>query len=246
MIKPTIKESKDLSEDELIQLNAIGRLINTANPENHVQINHVNTTNPVFYLYKKKERILAFQAFSIFKKVTPFEKKEIPIIYINVSYKNPDAGKLVKDYAKKSNLHFIKQQLGSFWFLKKFLLIFITDNPKLLDRVSKKFDEHYPSYKNKTSSEVHAFCKNLITENLKIKGFTLSENLALSLPYHSESCISKHWLSMYKAADEAQNDFFYNEKIIFAHDDHIFLSGKGILFIGCYSFSNLLKSLKIF
>jgi len=125
MIIPIIKESKDLSEDELKELNVLSRLAHTGNPENHIQINHINKTNPVFYLYKNKEKIIAYQAFSLFKKSTPFEKKEIPIIYINASYKNPDTDKLVKNYAKKSNLHFRNQKLGFFWFLKKFLVIFI-------------------------------------------------------------------------------------------------------------------------
>jgi len=129
------------------------------------------------------------------------------------------------------------------WFLKKFLVIFITDNPKLLNRVSKAFYKHYPSYKIKTSRKIQIFCEKFISENLKIKDFTISENLAVCQPYRSQSCINKYWSSMYKASDEAQNEFFYNEKIIFVNEDNIFLSGKGILFIGFYSFNNLLKSL---
>ncbi len=243
MISPIIKESTDLSENELRELNALSRIVNPKNPENHVQINHINKTNPTFYLFKNEEKLLAYQAFTLFKRLTPFEKKEISIIYINASYKNTNSDTLVKDYAKKSNLHFIKQNLGYFWFFKKFLVIFITDNPKLLNRVSKAFYVHAPSYKAKTTRTLQTFCEQFISENLRMEDASVSENLVISQPYHSQCRINNYWDSMYKASDKAQNDFFYREKIILKKENDILLSGKGILFIGFYSFSNLIKTI---
>ena len=241
MIKPTIKESKDLSKEEITELNRLSRIVNKQNPANHIQVNHIEKTQPTFYLFKNEGTTAAFQAFAFFKKLTPFDKREIPIIYINASYKETGINPGIKNYAKHSNFHYIKSQLGKFWFLKKFLVIYLTDNPKLFDRTSKSFYQCYPSYQYPTPPDIRHFCKQFVTENLKIKEANINENLVISEPYHEPSRITQHWSHMYKADDPKQNNFIISEKIIYKKEQDYFLSGKGILFVGCYSFSNYLR-----
>jgi hypothetical protein len=242
MVKPIIKDSSDLSLEELNELNEICRSINSHFPEDHVQENHIKKTNPIFYLFKEEGRILAFHSFSIFKEKTPFYKKEIPVIYINLSFKKQNAAASIKNYAKWSNAHFLKENIGRFWYFKKFALIFLTNNPKLAERSSKVFYESYPSYKGDTSEDVQAFCSNFVFKNLKIVDSKINHNLVLEkrIPYKMD--ISSNWEKLYKASDSEQNNFFLKEEVLSSEKNKLFLTGNLMLFMGHNSFLNLIKN----
>ncbi|MFK7799592.1 MAG: hypothetical protein AB8E82_19220 [Aureispira sp.] len=242
MLQPIIKKSEALSPAEIASLNKIIGGIHSQNPENHIEENHIQKTNPVFYLFKKEDEILAFQAFTIFKKKTPFHRKEIPIINVNISYKNPKADKLIKDYAKFSNFHFIKQQLGPFWFLKTFVVSFVTINPKLIHRISRIFGSHYPDYRISTPKEVHHFAKNFIAKDLKIAANHVNNNLVITEESYEDSPITEQWPFLYESKNPLQNEFFIKEGIIKQANNQYFLTNKAVLFLGVYSFWGLVKS----
>ena len=242
MLHPIIKKSEELSSEELKQLHEINSLIFYQSPENHIEKHHIKKTKPTFYLYKKDDKILAFQAFNLFFKKTPFYHKEIPIIYICISYKNPKADKYIKDYAKKSNLHFIKKQLGIFWFFKPFLVSFITNNPKLLTRISKPFLTHYPNYKTSTPEEIYLFAKDYIKIQLKING-NISRNLITTEEYYGKSPITEQWTLLYESKDQGQNEFFFKEDIVKHRNNQYFVGDKGALFLGFHCFRDSVKSL---
>lgn len=242
MVKPIIKESKDLTVDELRELNEICRAINSQFPENHVQENHIRKTNPIFYLFKVKGKIVAFHAFSIFKEKTPFAKKKIPIVYINLSFKKQNADSHIKNYAKWSNAHFLKNNVSRFWYFKKFILIFLTNNPKLVERSSDVFYKSYPSYTNEPPAKIQSFCSNFTLQNLKLVDSKINNNLVLKHETQYKMDISSKWDELYKSYDFEQNKFFIQEKIITSEDNKYFLTGSLMLFVGHSSFLNLIKN----
>ena len=101
MLTPIIKKSKELSLLEIKELNDICRLVNAQNPIDHIERNHIEKTNPIFYLFKIDSKIVAFQSFNLFYKKTPFSKNKIPIMFVGLSYKDPKTDSLTKNYAKK-------------------------------------------------------------------------------------------------------------------------------------------------
>ncbi|WMX13761.1 MULTISPECIES: hypothetical protein [unclassified Aureispira] len=243
MIYPIIKQSKDLTLDELKELNAICRAINSCFAENHVEENHIKKTNPIFYLFKVNEKIVAFHAFSVFLERTPFSKKKIPIIYINLSFKRQGFDAYIKNYAKWSNAHFLKQQIGRFWFLRKFILIFLTNNPKLAERSSEVFYQSYPSYHQETPNEILHFCSTFVTKNLKLNDTSINHNLVLKKAHPYKMDISSKWETLYKSHDTKQNEFFLQEQIINSEDTKAFLTGNLMLFLGENSCINLIKNI---
>jgi hypothetical protein len=243
MVKPIIKKSEDLSSDEIKELNEICRSINSYFPKDHIQVNHINKTSPIFYLFKVQEKIVAFHAFSIFKEKTPFGTKELPIIYINLSFKKPNADAHIKNYAKWSNAHFLKANIGRFWLFKKFVLIFLTNNPKVAKRSANVFHQSYPVHKTDTPQKIQDFAKQFIHKNLKLTDSNINQNLVLSKENTYKMDIDSKWENLYKSCDSEQNKFFIKNDIIHTEDNKFFLTGNLILFMGCSSFLNLIKNI---
>ena len=242
MVKPIIKKSTDLTSDEITELNEICHSINSCFPENHIQENHIKKTSPVFYLFKVEGKIVAFHAFSIFKEKTPFSTKELPIIYINLSFKRPNADSHIKNYAKWSNAHFLKANIGRLWILKKFVLIFLTNNPKLAKRSANIFYESYPTYKNNTPQQIQDFSKKIIHKNLKLSSSNINQNLVVYKESTYKMDINSKWENLYKSNDYEQDDFFIKNDIIQTEDNKFFLTGNLMLFMGYSSFLNLIRN----
>ncbi len=242
MITPIIKEGKDLTPAELKELNAICRNINSFFPENHVEVNHIEKTNPIFYLFKVKGRIMAFSAYSYFKAKTPFSDKEIPIIYGNLLFKALDADEQVKDYAKWSNNHFLKTHVGSLWYFKEFLLCFLTNNPKLAERSSTLFYQTHPLQQDNVTNEISSFCSDFVANYLKITS-KMEGGVVLKNPKPYKMDISNKWEKLYEASQKESNDFFINNGIIIKENNNYFLTGHLTLFVGHNSLSGLLKNI---
>ncbi len=241
MIAPIIKEGKDLTPAELKELNAICRNINSFFPENHVEVNHIEKTNPIFYLFKVEEKIVAFHVFSLFKAKTPFSSKEIPVIYINLSFKTLDADAHIKNYAKWSNNHFLKAHIGRFWYFKEFLLCFLTNNPKLAERSSTVFYQAHPLYSNQATDEISSFCSDFVANYLKVDA-KMEGGIVLKNPKPYKMDISNKWEKLYEASQKESNDFFINNGIIIKENNNYFLTGNQTLFMGYSSLSGLLKN----
>lgn len=241
MITPIIKEGKDLTLEELKELNAICQNINSFFSENHVEANHIEKTNPVFYLFKVEEKIAAFHAFSLFNLNTPFSTKKIPVIYINLSFKALNADAHIKNYAKWSNNHFLKKHIGRFWYFKEFLLCFLTNNPKLAERSSTVFYQAHPLYSNQVTDELSAFCSDFVDNYLKVDA-KMEAGIVLKNPKPYKMDISTKWKKLYEASQEETNDFFIKNGIIIKEHSNYFLTGNQTLFIGYSSFSGMLKN----
>ena len=245
MVEEILKKGSNLSVDEIKALEEIFLLINPNMPENHLQINHIDKTNPVFHIFKVNDKIAAFQAYSLFKAVTPFRNKALPIIYINLSYKDPSKNAHIKNFAKRSNLSFIKRSIGSLWFLKSFLVIFETYNPKLVERISPFFSRYYPNVSNPTPKAIQQFGQDFFRDQLKVIDPKIDEDLIKQEGYFGLSDISDKWNQMYESVNLKRNQFFIEKGVIEKRDEEYFLTGKAVLFIGYYSFwSILLKRFK--
>jgi hypothetical protein len=227
------KKGCDLSEGEIKELDDIYRLNNPFMPENHIKKNHIDKTNPIFYLYKIDGKIVAFQAFTLFNKKTPFTKKRIPVLYINLGYKDENADKHVKNFAKNSSAIFLKENLGTFWFLKKFVLVFQTYNPKVVERSSRFFSIAYPNPNIETPpSDVHEFAQEFFKNELQLPNTVLNKNLVKEETYDELSPISSSWERMYKSSKDAMNNLFIKEGIIEQKEDDFYLTGKAFFVIG--------------
>lgn len=239
-ILPEVKASEALSAGEIDEMHAIYRSIDPNMPDNHIVINHIETTRPVFHLFKVDGRIKAFQAYTLREGLTPFSHKRIPIIYINLSYKSLDAGAEVKNFAKEGNFLFLRQTFGQFWYLRKFVNILQSYNPNLVQRISDSFPISYPHPTEPTPDVVTAFAQKFFKEDLNVHYASLNQNLVKEYLYPQPTRITDKWRTYYESSQPERNTFFLENGIVAYRDNHYFLTGRAVLFIGYYSFSKMI------
>lgn len=239
-ITPELKKSAEITQQELDQMHAIYRKIDPNMPEDHIRVNHINVTEPVFQLFKKEGEILAFQAYSVFHLKTPFARKPIPVINLNLSYKDLAAGDEVKNFAKSGNLMFIRKTLGPFWFLKRFVNVLQSYNPRLVSRISRSFPVSFPEIRSETPAEVVDFSREIFNQKLKIKS-ELNQHLVKQHLYPVNSDISKKWETHYASNDDHFNHFFEREGILIKDGKRVHLTGKAVFFVGYYSFGGAIR-----
>jgi hypothetical protein len=242
MVRTLIKKGKDLSIEEIKELERIYCLNNPFMPEDHIKKNHIDKTNPIFYLYKIDGKIVAFQAFTLFYKKTPFTKKTIPVLYVNLGYKDEKADQHIKNFAKKSSATFLKENLGFFWFLKRFVLVFQTYNPKIVARSSRFFSVIYPNTKDESPPQnVHEFAQNFFKNELKSPNTIINKNLVKEETYDKLSPISDSWDRLYKSPEAAMNNLFIKHDVIKEKEEAFHLTGKAFFVIG---YNNILGVIK--
>lgn len=245
MIKPIIKKGTALSKkeiEEMYQLHFKYRL--DPSPEaayHHIVERHVQAMDVTFYLYKLEGRIVAYHGMTWFERLTPFSKKPLPIFHINVSFKDPTADQHIKNYGKSSNMHLLRQHLGYFWFLKRFVMTFNTVNPKVIERLSHVLTICYPNGK-RPPAPVAAFANAHLKEDLKIDANKISPALFIKEESQPWLDISKDWETAYKSASPSLNQFFVEQGIFEEQEgkQHLKVDNFAV-FIGYYNPWKLLK-----
>lgn len=243
MTEIIVKKGTDLTADEIAELEHVYRLTNSKMPDNYIQSYHIEKTDPVFHLFKLNGKTVAFQAYSMFRRDTPFAKKAIPVVYLNLSYKDASADKHVKNFAKKSNLKYINDTFGKYWYLKRFAMVFQTYNPNLVERISPNFGQAHPHPTEAVPSSVHHFAKDFFTNQLQLPNTPLSNKLVKEELYTEPSTITTDWPHAYRSKNEARNRFFIDNEVILEQKGEYLLSGKAVFFIGYYSFGSVLKKM---
>jgi len=241
MVSPEIKRGTDLTKQELLEINQMVRQLHHELPENHIEVNHVAKTNPLFYLYKVEGQIVACQAYTLRKLDTPFARHPLPVIFINISYKYDWANAHVKNFAKRSNLSFIRSNIGRLWYFKKFVLTFETVNPRLVERVSATFDKFYPHYEESVPDQVINFANYFCTEQLGSEAFHLNESL-ISNSYKVRNPVTdEDWEKMYQSSNPRRDQFFKELGIYFDEPGQRVLTGSQLFFVGVYSLGGIIS-----
>lgn len=216
MLPPLIKKGTELTAQEIEQLYQLHmKYAVDASPEaahHHIIERHVERMEVTFYLYKWKGRIVAYHASTWFERTTPFHKKPLPIFHVNMTFKEEGANEHIKNYAKFSNLHLLRQQLGRFWYLKPFVMTFLTVNPKIIARLSKVFSQTYPTG-NAPTPAIAAFAQQHLAEDLKINPDKISPQLVLQDQSQPWIYIHQQWESSFQSTSEPINQFFLEQGI---------------------------------
>ncbi|WP_291722128.1 hypothetical protein [Bernardetia sp.] len=241
MIEIIAKKGTELSEKELQQITNIAQKANPAFPDNYITHFHIERYNPIFYMHKLEGKTVAVQAFFNRKLKTSFHQKPLEIIFVSVVFKDTEADHYIKNFAKKGNILFLKRTLGQFWFLRKFLFIFQTYNPKAIERISPAFYEVYPKIDMPVSEKVYDFVRSFIDNHLKSDEIELSDYLIRKNKFDVPVPITEVWKSAYQSKSEKLNAFFMQHEIISKKNTSYFLEGRAVFFVGYYNFWKKLK-----
>ena len=241
-----IKRGSELTPEEVRGMNAVARATNPAVPDDYLARYHLKKSDPVFYYFEQEGQITAFQAFSNYKIQTPVDRKPTLAIYIRLSYKLPELDSTSKDFARKTNEIYIKSQLGPFWKLRRFWVIYQTTNPRLYERTAAFFPDHFPKMDQPLSDEMNAFADGFLKNQLGYSyGF---EDRFLTHRVNEDALdhwdIDDVWDELYAGRSEKVDQFFMDRGVIYKDEIGRFhWTGKGILFMGKYTFSGMLKKL---
>jgi hypothetical protein len=250
MLSPIVKKGKDLTETEIQQLYRL-HLYYQVDPSTEAahQIilgRHVDRMDVTFYLYKHQEEMVAYHAVTWFKRQTPFSKKPLPVLHANLSFKDPTADHLVKNYVKRTNKMLVRQHLGPFWFLRPFVITFNTVSVKGIERIRHIMKNYYPNGATPPVA-VYDFAKKHLQEDLKIDPSKLSSELVLRTPNTPLIDITDVWQKQYASTSPSLNNFFVEQGIVKKETQatgtrYALQSDNFALFVGHYSPWALLRS----
>lgn len=233
---PQIKPSAAITDSELAEMHAIYKLVDPNMPEQHILHDHIERSHPLFYLFREKGRIMAFQAFSLFIEQTPFHKRPIPVMQINLSYKHPDAPAHFRHFAKTSTFHFLARSFGPLWFLKqRFASVQRTYNPRVLNRIGKSFPVAWPRAGKSVPEPVTAFLQQFYTEKLHYAPDMIDHNLVWHNSYSSPTNITEKWDRDFRSRQEAPNHYCLEHDIVRQDQGEYYLTGKSVISVGYYS-----------
>ncbi len=223
-LKPVICESDALSESQLRQMHEITRLNNPLIPNDHIQRKHISKVAPTFYLYYEGQKMLAFQGMCAFRLPNPFRKGEIPVFFVAIAFRRPEAAGKVRDFARQSNIAFIRSHLGPFFFLKTWASFVHTVNPKLTHRFLKSFPISYPQPMVKAPRKIQDLTLNILHSCLGYPNAKIDPFLVRRVPEYAPEHdyyllkepqdITARWEEDYCARDEAWNQHFIELGIV--------------------------------
>lgn len=181
--------------------------------------------------------IAGFSVSSCEIRITPFNKREMPVIYQRL---------LFIDTALRRQLLGISLQiavlhlhLGPFWLFKRLTLFCLTDNP-LIVRAFDLYNIYYPNNQITPTPEVWQFCESLLP---LLFGNNLGKNL---LVYGTNESMLKdfdytHWWKKYLASGHTYYDELLLSTVFKPQQGRILHSGALLLVVGYSRPLNLLK-----
>ena len=102
------------------------------------------------------DEIIGISINSCSRRKTPFYRKEIPLFYQRILYVDPGA----RHHAVGLRLQVagLDYQLGAFWMFRRFVVICLTNSPKIL-RAFSQYNEYYPRLDHPVPGNVYEFCR---------------------------------------------------------------------------------------
>lgn len=233
------KPGNKLTLKEKDEINSILREINPCLAPDHLEKNHINKHNPLFYILKVDGEVTAFQSFLHFYMKTPFKSRKIPIIYIGLSYRKRISR--AKGFAKNIAADYLRKILGPFFYFKSFIFITFTVNPKLFDRLNLFFPSFYPNLSQPQNDDIliflHDFYYTCLNYDIKIES-NLTSNI---FSFDERRNITSDWNQLYKARRTIVDQYFIEHGIIEKEGEEYFLTGNQVHLIGYYNFLGFIK-----
>lgn len=235
MILPIVKKGTDLTAPELRQMHTMMGF-DPAEPVDYIQQLHTTRMDTMVYLYKKNKTLLAFQMVSWHYRVTPFSKRPLPVLYINLSFKKSDTEQAVKDFSRRTSYRALQDTLGRFWWTKRFVVTFTTFNPKASKRIQRAFSASYPTDSKGSPVAIQAFAQDFVRQCLQ-RPVPVSPDLILPLQGRDDAPIdvTDDWPILYASDNNQWNDFFFQHELFEKRDNRIYYTSKWLLFfLGYY------------
>ncbi|MEZ4939033.1 MAG: hypothetical protein R2799_15700 [Crocinitomicaceae bacterium] len=232
--------ARDLSKNEIEELEKLVHEVDPSLPENHVQKNHLERYEGDFYLIRMNEELVAAVSYSCIWVQDKKSKRKVLVSIGELAYRKNR--KEIKKVVGQISFKHIKRQLGVFWMFKKFAAIAITVNPRVYVQFNSFFPVVHPQLNENTPSTTRSFLKDLLFQH-----YGSSPKLTEKLVVESNSIfvnrtdVSDKYESYFKTKDALINDFFVFNGVHLKEGNTSQISNKSVLIMGYYSPVGYLK-----
>lgn len=96
---------------------------------------------------------------SVFKALTPFYSKPIPVVYQRTVYLDPT--QVHRGMGVRLQVRAFREALGWLWPLRRFVVVCRTQSPIIALKIS-RFSAHYPAYGKPVPPEIREFAEGLL------------------------------------------------------------------------------------
>lgn len=213
-------------------------------PKDHIRKNHLTKANIEFYLVyldKKLQGIVSYSTAYIAHPLTG-KKKFISVGGLTYKHSKTPIRSLTKLVSKKH----MRKHLGHFWFLKSFLAVAKTVNPRVYDQFDSFFPKIYPSNSKENNSIWQDFLSKHLSQ-IEKHPVELDAKLVSNKDcfYEPEVDISANFKRYYKSKNKQTDNYFFDSGIFKRENDKIYLTSKSLVVIGEYGLTEKIqKSLK--
>lgn len=153
------RRDKHLSDDEIARLLDITQHFfpNEAVMRN-TMLTHLENADSV-RLAMSKDRIIGFSIASRHRKLTPFYRKPVNLIYARMLYLDPDA--MYRGLGLRLLSATLKDLFGWFWPFRRMVSVCRTQNP-VVAKIMSMCDDVYPKYHQAIPENIHQFAESLL------------------------------------------------------------------------------------
>ncbi len=228
----------EISAELLQDMEAFVQSIDPSLPANHIANNHLNWLDLELYIVFDDANICALFSYSAGFVRHPLTNRRVFISVGGLSYKQK--GTEVKNLTKAISMRHMKRHLGSLWFLREFIAVAKTVNPRIFVQFFSFFPKLHPSGSAKDNSAWQDFLSTHLSR-IERHPVILNEHLVEEGKpiFDSKLDVTSSFDLHYKSRNDTINTYFFDHGIFVSEGEQIFLTNLSLAVVGEYRFSAL-------
>ena len=177
-------------------------------------------------------KVVAYNYFHMTVSRTPFMAEALPVIHFGSSYKHPQLRgvNVIWDLGR----HYANHKLGRFWFLKKFVGLSRTINPRVVEYWFELFPEVHPQPGEDIATDIHDFNRDYHAKYLDM------EILLDKCPYSVHPFtqpgedFTEMWNKKYHSRRPEMNRFILDYEMVKYSEGRYYLTDRLVHLVGYY------------
>ncbi|MEM6267939.1 MAG: hypothetical protein AAF998_00810 [Bacteroidota bacterium] len=185
-------------------------------------------------------RLLAYNYYHTRIAMTPFSSKPLPVVHFGGAYKHPELRRF--NIIWEMGRFYARRKLGPFWYLKRFVGITRTVNPRVAESWTHLFPETYPQPGEIIPKDVHDFNCSYHARHLNME--VRFEKCPYSVHPFTQPGIefTDVWEKKYRSRVSDLNEFMVETDMVKRVGERYFLTDRLMHFVGYYDPAQALYS----
>lgn len=202
-------------------------------PDNHFKKHHLHHKNLEVYVVRCQEQICGLVSFSATTAVHPLTEKKTFVSFGGINYRHPDSP--LKNQTKHVSILHMRNHQGRFWFLKPFVAIAKTVNPRVFVQFNNFFQKTHPSIVSSHNKKWQHFLSSHLTD-VEGQQVLLNDNLIEidNTNYPDKTDVTLQYETYYSTHDLRINNYFLDHGVFLKEGSKYYLTNKSAVIVGDY------------